>query len=782
MHERGDHEHEATIRWTTHGVAHIEAADWGSLGFGQGWACARDHLPTLADQIVKVRSERSRFHGAGPADAHLALDLGYLALGVRAQAPVLRDAQPAHIRAMVAGYTAGYNVAVAELAGTDDLPAWCRDAEWIRPIDELDLWTYFVDVGLMASGRNLAEVIGRAEAPGPDGPRPPAPIEALGGGAGASNGWAFGGDATASGHGLVVANPHFPWGGEARFWECHLTLPGELDVYGASLLGTPGVQIGFNEAVAWTHTFSRGHRFTLARLDLVPGTPTSYRYGDEERAMTSTDHTVSVLGDDGALTEVTRTLWRTHHGPVINLPLLGWGLETAFTYRDANLDNTGFLAQFLGMDAATSMDEFQRVFADVQGLPWVNTLAADRTGRCWYIDGSATPNLSEAAVGRYLERIETDLVAALLLENRVALLDGSEPDDDWVDHDGARSPGLLPYEALPQFERRDYVLNANDSHWLNHHDVVLEGYSPLHGLEGTARSLRTRQNLRTVSALADTGDLTVSSAVDAALANDSLSAELLLDAVLDRARAAGTVDVLGTEVDLSTAIEVLDAWDRRVELTSVGAVLWREFMGSFPLEDTRRAGALFAEPFDPARPIDTPCGLAPAPAEGPDPILGALAGAMVLLDASGIALDAPLGDVQWAQRGEHRVPVHGGCEADGVCNILAPAGALSSQSLEPRTAPLPPTAPDRAATTGIAGGGYRVTYGTSFLMAVELTDAGPVGVGLLAYGQSGDDRHEHHVDGTRAYAAKAVRPLRFRNEDIEADPALERRVVRAPRA
>ena len=33
-----------------------------------------------------------------------------------------------------------------------------------------------------------------------------------------------------------------------------------------ALLGAPGVQMGFNEGVAWTHTFSRGHRFTLARL------------------------------------------------------------------------------------------------------------------------------------------------------------------------------------------------------------------------------------------------------------------------------------------------------------------------------------------------------------------------------------------------------------------------------------------------------------------------------------------------------------------------------------
>ncbi|MFN8017422.1 MAG: penicillin acylase family protein [Acidimicrobiales bacterium] len=777
MTNAGDPTYTADIRWTTHGVAHIRAEDWGGLGFGQGYACAKDHLPTIADQVVKVRSERSRFHGAGPDGAHLALDLGYRALDVRGRAPALRDAQPPHVRAFVEGYRAGYNLLLSEVQGTDALPAWCRDAEWIRPLDELDLWTYYVDAGLLASGRNLAEVIGRAEAPGPDGPKPPSPVSALGGGAGASNGWAFGGDATASGHGLVVANPHFPWGGEARFWECHLTLPGELDAYGVALLGLPGVQIGFNAHVAWTHTFSRGHRFTLAKLDLVPGDPTSYRYGDETRAMNSEEVTVDVLGEDGQVAPVTRTMWHSHQGPMINLPLIGWGTEVAFTYRDANLDNHRFLEQFLGMDQARSMDELQQVYREVQGLPWVNTLAADRTGRAWFIDASATPNLTPEAEARYVERIQTDLIAALLHDNRVALLDGSDPGDEWQDHPGARSPGLLPFEGAPQVERRDYVLNANDSHWLNHASTQLEGWSPLHGLEGTPRSLRTRQNLRTVERLCATGDVDLTKALDAVLSNQSLSAELLCDAVVARARAAGSAAVDGRTVELGHAADVLAAWDRCCELDSVGAALWRELMGGFDDKAFLDAGALFAEPFDPARPVDTPTGLAPAPAEGDDPVLTALAKATVLLEAAGVPIDAPLGDVQWAQRGEHRIPVHGGYEGDGICNILAPYGALSSLSLEPTDPPLGAVAPERAATTGIAEGGYRVTYGTSFLMAVELTDDGPVAQGLLAYGQSGDARSPHHVDGTEAYAAKATRPLLFADADIEADPELVRRTI-----
>ncbi len=786
MTETGDHHHHADVRWTTHGVAHVRAADWGSLGFGQGWACARDHLPTLCDQIVKVRSERARFHGRGVDDGNVASDFGYIALGVAARAVALRAAQPPWVAEMISGYVAGCNEQLAEARSAGTLPHWCADAEWIRPIDELDYYAYLGDLGLLASGRNLAGVLGRAEAPGPDGPVPPSPMSALGGAAGAagpaaSNGWAFGADATASGHGIVMANPHFPWDGEARFWECHLTIPGEIDVYGGSLVGTPGVQVGFNAHVGWATTVSGGNRFTLSRLDLVPGSPTSYRFGDEERAMEPTTHQVTVLEGDGSLTTVERTLWRTHHGPMVNLPLLGWGLELGFTYRDTNTDNTGLVEQFLSMDRADSMDAFQDVFARVDGQPWVNILAADRTGRAWYIDSSPTPNLTAEAQARFVERVATDPIAALLYDARVALLDGSDPRDEWQDEPGARSPGLVPAARTPRLERADYVANANDPFWLTHPDELLEGFSPLHGMERSAPSLRTRQNHLVAGGLARTGKVTVEATIDAALDNACLSADLLVDDVVARCRAAGSVTVGGEDLDLGPAAAVLAAWDRRSDLSSRGTALWRETMAGFTKADLRGNGSLFAEPFDPDRPVATPRGLASAPAVGADPILVAVGRALRALAHAGVAIDAPLGEVQWAQRGEHRIPVHGGGEGEGICNILAPLGALATTSVEPGPIPLDPV-PGHTEHTGLTVGGYRCTYGTSFFMAVELTEDGPRGTGLLAYGQSGDPSSAHHADGTEAYSAKAVRPLLFDDADIESDPELVRATVTAERA
>ncbi|HEY4377926.1 MAG TPA: penicillin acylase family protein, partial [Acidimicrobiales bacterium] len=292
------------------------------------------------------------------------------------------------------------------------------------------------------------------------------------------------------------------------------------------------------------------------------------------------------------------------------------------------------------------------------------------------------------------------------------------------------------------------------------------------------RTLRTRQNLRVLQRLAAQGDVTTATALERMLDGAGLSAELLLDETVARCRAAGTVEHDGSEVDVGAAAEVLAGWDGKSDLDAVGAALWREVTGAFSVNQLCDGPELWATPFDPDDPVQTPSGLADPPASGADPIVAAVARAVVALDAAGVALDAVLGDVQWVQRGEHRVGVPGGGDSEGLLNVMTPVGPLSSSTLEPQSA-LGAAVPGHTERTGLRHGGYRCTYGTSFVMSVELTDDGPQGIGFLAYGQSGDPDSEHHVDGTRMFAGGETRPLLFADADIEADPNLVRRTVRS---
>ena len=98
--------YQARVRRTSYGVAHIEAANLESLGFGEGYAQAEDHLCTIADQIVKVRSERAAYFGAGPDNAHLLSDAGLLALNIYDRAA--EDLAKGELVELYEGYAAGY--------------------------------------------------------------------------------------------------------------------------------------------------------------------------------------------------------------------------------------------------------------------------------------------------------------------------------------------------------------------------------------------------------------------------------------------------------------------------------------------------------------------------------------------------------------------------------------------------------------------------------------------------------------------------------------------------
>ena len=283
------HRYDATITRTGYGVPHIVADDWGSLGFGQGFAFAQDRACTLIDQVIKVRGERSKWFGPGEDDANVNSDFAYRQLGLHDDAATRFGHQPQRITDMVAGYVAGFN---AELGASGPV-GWCAGQPWVQPITTTDLYAYLNDVLLIASSQQLIQPIATAQPPAADGTAAPATTAVDVTTSMGSNGWAIGSALSATGGGMLLANPHFPWEGESRLWESQLTLTtGELNVYGATISGVPGVLIGFNDHVAWTHTISAGYRMTLYSLDLVPGDPTilQVRQRDAEDDLEGRDH------------------------------------------------------------------------------------------------------------------------------------------------------------------------------------------------------------------------------------------------------------------------------------------------------------------------------------------------------------------------------------------------------------------------------------------------------------------------------------------------------------
>lgn len=790
--------HQATLRTTSYGISHISAEGLEGLGFGQGYVVARDHGCTLAEQIIKVRGERARYLGPGERDRHLDSDFGYRALHVYDQARVGFAALSADAQALYRGFAAGYNHFLAGSRAA--LP--CADVGWLVPIDALDLLAFSLDLTRLGAGAAYASQIGAAVRPS----AAQAPVDNVAAllppgltGSLASNGWALGAERSESGRGALLASPHLPWEGERRLHEVHLTVTGAggFDVYGAGYLGVPLVQLGFNASLAWTFTASSAARFTLYRLALRGDD--SYLTDGVARALTAETFEVEVRRDAG-LSPERRTLHRSHHGPIVR-----WDLAAgrAYALRDATDDDPLLLDQLLGLARSARTAELLTSLSRLQALPFMAVLAADREGNTLFVDAAQVPNLSDEALRAYQLARGQDAETIALSRAGVVLLDGSTSRDEWARAaDLARQPGLIPLSHAPQQTRRDFLFHANQAPWLQNPAQPLGGFSPLYGLDRGPLSPRARMNAVLLTetgpnaAGGPEGKWSLEELTRAALGNRGLMAEVLLRDLLPRclaARLKGPIDYeeggQPRREDIAQACQALALWDGRAELDAPGAVVFREWLAAMlsagaSLTGVSATSSLFQTAFDPQKPVETPKGLPPAPAQGADPALVALARASALLRGRGLDPGAAtLAQLQFTCRGlpcqgTTRLSLHGGQEAEGTLHTVSydPEGGASSV--------LPRLMKGYQPTLGTAlwDAGYPVNRGSSLVLAVAFEAEGPRAQALLSYGQvdlwqaaggTGSPGGDGGLDAARLFAAKRYREVLFRAAQIAADPALE---------
>ena len=739
----------AEIRRTAYGIPHIRAETFGGLGYGQGYAFAQDNLCILADHFVTLRGERSKYFGADGVsqvasgripnpenDAFFRAEIDLP--GLRAGAAGFSS----EYGALVRGFLAGYNRYLRDTP-PDKRPAACRNAAWVQPATLDDFLRLNEEKMIQGgSGRWLRQAVAArppSAAPGPSARLAvPPPVDLgdhfeLG-----SNAWAFGRDVTANGSGVLLGNPHFPWDNTNRFYESHLTIPGQFDVMGATLYGVPGVAIGFNHDVAWSHTVSTDRHFTVFELTLDPADPTVYLVDGKPVPMERRTVSFEVAGQGTR----TATLYWTRYGPVIVEPAarLTWTAAHAYAVQDSNHLNTRSGDTWLNIARARSVAEIRAAIDREAAIPWVNTLAADRAGTVMYADVTSTPNLSQADLTRCAPKSGLGLLGAVA---RLFVLDGSRSDCRWPEAGGTAMAGHMPGATMPHVLRTDYVANSNDSFWLANPGAPLTGYSPLVGLVDTPQNLRTRAGLVEIAArLAGTdgrpGTRVAPDDVAAMLyANRNLAADLYLDDLLAVCAARpSTTLASGRVVDLHPACTTLSQWNRRMDRDSRGAHLFHEFW--------HRAVSrkdIYAVPFDRTDPVHTPRGLK---REGPasDALLQALGEAVVLIEGRGLSLDAPWGQLAVSGRGDGGIPLHGGDGEEGVLNAHR--------------------------SSWIDGTGYVTDSGSSYIQIVTFDGRGPVARAVLTYSQSTDPASPHATDQTRLYADKAWVSLPFHAKDVTA--------------
>ncbi|EGH04521.1 MULTISPECIES: acylase [Pseudomonas syringae group genomosp. 2] len=738
----------AEIRRTGFGVPHIVAANERGLGYGIGYAYAQDNLCLLTNEIVTVNGERSRYFGPDKATldqrSNMASDLLFKWLNTPEALADFWKAQPPEIRQLMQGYVAGYNRSLGEQKAKG-LPQPCA-ADWVRPISTDDLLRLTRRLLVEGGVGQFTEALAGAKPPSAQKPLQvdSQQVQALQLAAvrnqrfaleRGSNAVAVGHELSANGRGMLLANPHFPWGGGMRFYQMHLTIPGKLDVMGAALPGLPLINIGFNRHLAWTHTVDTSKHFTLHRLQLDPKDSTRYLLDGKSIAMGQQQVSVEMKQPDGSLKAVPRIIYSSKFGPVVQWPgRLDWDDKFAFSLRDANLENDRVLQQWYSMDKADSLKAFQDSVHKIQGIPWVNTLAVDARGQALYMNLSVVPNVDAAKLAKCSDpRIGTELI----------VLDGSRSECNWDISAEAAQAGIYPSSRQPQLLRSDFVQHSNDSAWMVNPAAPLKGFSPLISQDGQPLGQRARFALDRLGSLQQAGKVSAENLQAMVMDNEVYQAGQVLPDLLKFCASE-----LGDDVARLTPLcAALKVWDGRADLNSgIGFVYFQRIMTSM-----QGVASRWRVVFDPQNPTHTPSGLAIENPQVASALRAAMLAAVDEVAKAGLSPESKWGDIQVSSLSGKPIPIHGGPAGLGVYNAMQ--------------------------TIAGKDGKREVVSGTSYLQVVTFDEQGPRAQGLLAFSESSNPQSAHSSDQTEAFSKKQWSELPFTEQQIKADPAYQVQVI-----
>ena len=694
-----------TIRRDDFGIPHIDGETDADVVFGMMYAQAEDDFLRVERNYLVALGRLAEAEGEAAVWSDLRARLWADPDTLRAQ----YAASPAWLRALMDAWADGLNFYLATHPGTRPR-AITRFEPWmtlaftegsiggdiegvsVRGLQAL----YGGPVGRVASSRDTIALRAVAARTVHDPARDSVP--------GGSNGIAIAPARTASGHALLLINPH-----TSHYFrsEARVRSREGLDAYGASTWGQFFVYQGFNARLGWMHT-SGGNDSVDEYAEAVDlhgdGTIRRpvYRHGLGERPLVMRPVTLRVRQGDGTLASRTFATWHTHHGPITRAEG-GRLIATRLMWRPVEA-----LVQSYARTKARTWAEFRAAIA--AGANSSNhTIYADADGHIAYVHAQFVP--------RRDPRFDW-----------TKPVDGSDPATEWG---AVHAFGELPNVVDPA---RGWVQNTNN--WP--YSVVGEG-SPRER-DFPSYVDRAGENARGIHALRVLGDRrgwTMASLREAAYSPDLPAFDTLVPALLAAFDALPAADA--RRAVLAEPVATLRTWDRRAGTASVATTV--------AIHSAEEAGrrALAAGRPRPAPPNDVALAATPAM------MVDALAAAVDTLAARFGSWRTPWGEVNRFQRIANTIePRFDDARAsEPVGFASARWGSLASYD----------------ARRGNATRRRYGTYGNSFVAIVEF---GPRlrAMAVMAGGQSGDSSSRHFADQARTYASGQLRAVYFHDDEL----------------
>jgi len=250
-----------------------------------------------------------------------------------------------------------------------------------------------------------------------------------------SNGIAIGPEDSASGHAMLLINPHTSF-----FFRSELQMTSDegLNAYGAVTWGQPFIYQGFNPHIGFMHTTTSMDRFDeFAETVTQKNGKWFYKYGSEDRPLTVKPITVFYRTSDGKMTSRRFTTYATHHGPIVR-EANGQESNKWIAFAMMNKPVEALEQSFL-RTKASDYASYMKV-AELKANSSNNTLFASDKGEIALL----MPQFNPVRDNRF---------------DYTKPVDGSDPATDWK--------GLTALDAQPHVVNpaTGWVFNVNDGVW-----------------------------------------------------------------------------------------------------------------------------------------------------------------------------------------------------------------------------------------------------------------------------------------------------------------------------
>ena len=579
---------ETSIAWDEWGVPHITSENVQDLFFAQGWAQMHNHANHILKLYGTSRGRAAEYWGPD----HVSNDMIVHTLGFGDLADNWQKDQDPESAQIFESFVKGLNAyaqahpEAIDPANKNILPVTVKDAL---------MHSMFVIFTRFISGREL-----QISQQWPD----------LG-----SNTIAIGPSKSANGNAMLIQNPHLPWYGEFLFFESHLML-NEKNMYGATLVGLPGIAIGFNKNLGWSHTNNVIDNSDLYELSLQDN---GYLMDGELENFEVTSAKIKIKQEDGTLTTQEIPVMKTKFGPVVKVEG-----DKALAIRMVGLDRPDMLLQWWKMINSHNFEEFEDALKMSQ-IPFWNVMYADKEGNLFYLFNGLIPE-RERGDWSYWR----------------SLVKGGESKDLWTN--------MHSYEDLPKVKNpaTGWLQNANDPPWTSTLPRAIESSSYPAYFSPDEMYFRAQGATKLIT---EHDKISFDELVDIKHSTRLELAHRIVDDLIE------AIDSSPSPL-LNEAKEVLEDWDLKADSDSEGTLLFYLWAKNFNVfrNDT------YAKPWDIEKPNLTPDGLA-----NPEEALSKLEETVKLMKEKFGNLDVKWGDYYKIRNGNELLPGNG---MDGWAGIF----------------------------------------------------------------------------------------------------------------